>query len=141
MKQHVFLRKEHPLASLKSLTIEQLRNYPYLTYHQNDVPLYFAEECIDVNLITKLVYLKDRGAMNNLLSNTDGYNLGTGCIVESYMHPNIISIPLEEHNEIQVGFVNRYDQLPSKEIFIYIDFLTSALFKSAPPSPQDTILS
>jgi DNA-binding transcriptional LysR family regulator len=135
MKQHVFLRKEHPLASHKSLTIEQLRNYPYLTYHQNDVPLYFAEEFIDVNLITKLVYLKDRGAMNNLLSNTDGYNLGTGCIVENYMNPNIISIPLEEHNEIQVGFVNRYDQLPSKEIFTYIDFLTSALFKSAPPSP------
>ncbi|WP_391560610.1 LysR family transcriptional regulator substrate-binding protein [Robertmurraya sp.] len=32
MKQHVFLRKEHPLAHLKLITIEQLKDYPYLTY-------------------------------------------------------------------------------------------------------------
>ncbi|WP_425803320.1 LysR family transcriptional regulator [Desulfitobacterium sp. Sab5] len=132
MKQHVFLRKEHPLAHLKSINIEQLRNYPYLTYHQDDIPLYFAEEFIDVSSITKLVYLKDRGAMNNLLSNTDGYNLGTGCIVENYMNPNIISIPLEGHNDIQVGLVKRYDQLLPEEISVYIDFLTASLKKSAP---------
>lgn len=132
MKQYVFLRKEHPLAHLKSITLKQLRDYPYLTYHQDDIPLYFAEEFINVNSITKLVYLKDRGAMNNLLSNTDGYNLGTGCIVKNYMNPNIISILLEGHNEIQVGLVKRYDQLLPEEILVYIDFLTAALNKSAP---------
>lgn len=132
MKQYVFLRKEHPLAHLKSITLEQLRDYPYLTYHQDDIPLYFAEEFIDVNSITKLVYLKDRGAMNNLLSNTDGYNLGTGCIVENYMNPNIISVLLEGHKEIQVGLVKRYDQILPEEISVYIDFLTAALKKSAP---------
>ncbi|MFA9464738.1 MAG: LysR family transcriptional regulator [Velocimicrobium sp.] len=132
MKQYVFLRKEHPLAHLKSITLEQLRDYPYLTYQQDDIPLYFAEEFTNVNSITKLVYLKDRGTMNNLLSNTDGYNLGTGCIVENYMNPNIISILLEGHNEIQVGLVKRYDQLLPEEIWVYIDFLTVALKKSAP---------
>jgi DNA-binding transcriptional LysR family regulator len=132
MKQYVFLRKEHPLACLKSITSDQLMDYPYLTYHQDDVPLYFAEEFININSIAKLVYLKDRGAMNNLLSNTDGYNLGTGCIVENYMNPNITSIPLEGHNKIQVGWVKRYDQLFPEEISIYIDFLTAALKKSAP---------
>ncbi|MFA9379370.1 MAG: LysR family transcriptional regulator [Lachnotalea sp.] len=132
LKQHIFLRKEHPLSHLKSISLQQLKDYPYLTYHQDDVPLYFAEEAINVNNISKLVNLKDRGAMNNLLSNTDSYNLGTGCIVDNYMNPNIISIPLEGGNLIQVGWVKRYDVFLSKELNVYIDFLTNALNNSAP---------
>jgi DNA-binding transcriptional LysR family regulator len=132
LKQHVFLRKEHPLANLRSITLEQLKNYPYLTYQQDDVLLHFAEEAINVDNIGKLVYLKDRGTMNDLLSNTDGYNLGTGCIVDNYINPNIISIPLEGSNLIQVGLVKRKDVFLSEELLLYIDFLTSALAKSEP---------
>lgn len=132
LKQHVFLRKEHPLANLRSITLEQLKNYPYLTYQQDDVLLHFAEEAINVDNIGKLVYLKDRGTMNDLLSNTDGYNLGTGCIVDNYINPNIISIPLEGSNLIQVGFVKRKDVFLSEELLLYIDFLTAALAKSEP---------
>lgn len=132
LKQHVFLRKEHPLANFNSITLEQLKNYPYLTYQQDDMLLHFAEEAINVENISKLVYLKDRGTMNNLLSNTDGYNLGTGCIVNNYMNPNIISIPLEGSNLIQIGLVKRKDVFLSEELLLYIDFLTAALSKSAP---------
>jgi len=132
LKQHVFLRKEHPLAHLNSVTMEQLVEYPYLTYQQDDMLLHLAEEPINVGNMRKVVYLMDRGAMNNLLSNTDGYNLGTGCIVENYMNPNIISIPLEQGNLIQVGLVKRNDVFLPQEILTYIDFLTETLDKSTP---------
>lgn len=132
LKQHVFLRKEHPLANFQSITLEQLKNYPYLTYQKDDMLLHFAEEIINVDNISKLVYLKDRGAMNDLLSNTNGYNLGTGCIVDNHMNFNIISIPLEESNLIQVGLVKRKDVFLSEELLLYIDFLTAALSKSTP---------
>lgn len=131
LNQHVFIRKEHPLANLKSVTLDQLKSYPYLTYQQDDVLLHFAEESINVDNISKLIYLKDRGTMNNLLSNTDGYNLGTGCIVDNYMNSNIISIPLEGGSLIQVGLVKRKDVFLSEELLLYIDFLTAALGKSA----------
>ncbi|MGG0550358.1 LysR family transcriptional regulator [Priestia megaterium] len=132
MKQHVFLRKEHPLAHLPSISLEQLRNYPYLTYQQDDVLLHFAEEAINVDTINKLVYVKDRGAMNDLLSNTDSYNLGTGCIVNNYINPNIISIPLEGSTVIQVGFVKRTDVFLPEELLVYIEFLRTSLIKSMP---------
>lgn len=137
MKQYVFLRKEHPLAHSQSITLEQLKGFPYLTYHQDDIPLYFAEEFVDINSISQVVYLKDRGTMNNLLSNTEGYNLGTGCIVENYMNPNIISIPLEGNKEIQVGLVKRYGELLPAEINVYIEFLTAALNNSAPQNRKN----
>ncbi|WP_176586207.1 LysR family transcriptional regulator [Priestia megaterium] len=132
MKQHVFLRKEHPLAHLTSISLEQLRNYPYLTYQQDDVLLHFAEEAINVDTINKLVYVKDRGAMNDLLSNTDSYNLGTGCIVNNYINSNIISIPLEGSTVIQVGFVKRTDVFLPEELLVYIEFLRTSLIKSMP---------
>ena len=132
LKQHVFLRKKHPLANLKSIALAQLKDYPYLTYQQDDVLLHFAEEAINMDNINKLLYLKDQGTMNNLLANTDGYNLGTGCIVDNYMNPNIISIPLEESNLIQVGLVKRNDVFLSEELLVYIDFLKAALAKSTP---------
>jgi DNA-binding transcriptional LysR family regulator len=134
LKQHVFLRKEHPLAHLRLITLEQLKDYLYLTYQKDDVLLNFAEEAINVNKIGKLVYLKDRGTMNNLLSNTDGYNLGTGCIVKNYMNPNIISIPLDGGYQIQVGYVKRNDIFLTEEILVYIDLLSNALEKSKPKS-------
>jgi len=132
LKQHVFLRKEHPLAHLGSINLEQLRDYPYLTYQQDDMLLHFAEETLNVDNMEKLIYLKDRGAMNNLLSNTDSYNLGTGCIVNNYMNANIISIPLEEGTLIQVGLVKRNDVFLAEEALVYIDFLKLALEKSLP---------
>ncbi|MEC1715149.1 LysR family transcriptional regulator substrate-binding protein [Schinkia azotoformans] len=137
MKQHVFLRKEHPLAHHESITLEQLRDYPYLTYQQDDMLLHFAEEALNVDNIGKLVYLKDRGAMNNLLLNTDSYNLGTGCIVNNYMNPNIISIPLDGGSLIQVGLVKRNDVFLPEEVQVYIDFLKSALEKSMPNGSID----
>lgn len=132
LKQHIFLRKEHPLAHLKSIALEQLRDYPYLTYQYDDQLLHFAEEAIDLINIGKLVYLEDRGDMINLLAHTDGYNLGNGCIVKNYMHSNIISIPLEGGNLIQVGLVKRKDVFLPEEISVFIDFLTVALKKAAP---------
>ncbi|MGX9135085.1 hypothetical protein ACWV26_12055 [Rummeliibacillus sp. JY-2-4R] len=94
--------------------------------------LHFPEESINVDNIEKLVYVRDRGAMNNLLSNTDSYNLGSGCIVDHYMNPNIISIPLEGSSIIQIELVKRKDVFLPEEVLVYIDFLKKALEKSMP---------
>lgn len=66
------------------------------------------------------------------------YFPGTGCIVNHYMNPNIIAIPLEEGHLIQLGLVRRNDVFLPDELMVYIDFLTTALKKSA---PKDGLLS
>ncbi|MEM5014186.1 LysR family transcriptional regulator [Niallia taxi] len=132
LKQHVFLRKEHPLAHYDCINLKQLREFPYLTYQQDDMLLHFAEEALNLDDIEKVVYLHDRGAMNNLLANTNSYNLGTGSIVTNYMNPNIISIPLERGNIIQVGLVKREDVFLPEEVLVYSDYLKLMLEKSLP---------
>jgi DNA-binding transcriptional LysR family regulator len=136
LKQRVFIRKEHPLARLQSITFALLSDYPCLTYQQDDVLLHFAEGVIKVDNVMKLVYLKDRGTMNSLLSNTDGYNLGTGLIAGKYTDRNIISVPLEDANLFQLGIVKRNDVVLPEEILLYIDFLKKALANSIPKNEE-----
>ena len=35
LKTYVFLRREHPLGSEEQLTLEQLKQYPYVTYDRS----------------------------------------------------------------------------------------------------------
>lgn len=68
-----FAERKYELTIRERKTIEVI----------NDVLLHFAEESINVDNISKLVYLNDSGTMNNFLSNANGYNLGTGYIADN----------------------------------------------------------
>ncbi len=123
VKLHAFLRKEHPLSGEAVLTLSQLKNYPCLTYLQDDSSFHFAEESLVVENPEKLIYIKDRGATNNLLSNTDSYNIGTGLLIPRYMEPNILSIPIEGGEQLTVGWIKRYDTYLSDVMETYIQYL------------------
>ena len=44
---HVFICDSHPLASKKSITMDDLQDYPYLTYEQGEYnSQYFSEEFV-----------------------------------------------------------------------------------------------
>ncbi|EZH65236.1 hypothetical protein DH09_16460 [Bacillaceae bacterium JMAK1] len=132
VKQHVFLREKHPLAAQATVHLDDLEPYPYLTYQQNDMMLHFAEETLNLHDRKQLVYLKDRGAMNNLLAHTNGFNLGTGCIVKGYMNSNITSRPLIGGSSIRIGYIKRDDTVFSNEIVQFVDELTQSLHHSLP---------
>ncbi|ANY70193.1 hypothetical protein BBD42_29575 [Paenibacillus sp. BIHB 4019] len=134
IKQHVFLRNEHPLASFESIALEQLKPYPYLTYQKDDMLLHFAEEAINMNTLEKLVYINDRGTMNDILSNTNGYNIGTGSIVKNNLNPPLIAIPLENGHPIEIGYIRRNDIILPEEIKVYIELVSEALEKAKPKS-------
>lgn len=130
--QHVFLRDEHPLATFETLTYEQLKPYPYLSYQQDDPMLHFAEDHLRINDLNQLVYVTDRGTMNNLLSKTDGYNIGTGCIVEGFMDQNITSVPLAETTTNDIGFIKRQDLFLTPQLTAFLDHIATALKRSMP---------
>jgi len=46
---HVFLSTQNPLAEKESITLEELEDYPYLSYEQGqENSFYFAEEIIEI---------------------------------------------------------------------------------------------
>ncbi len=120
--QKVVMRAGHPLAALPKVTYEQLQEYPCLTYQKEDVLLNFAEETAPVERMERIVYLGDRGTMNNILTHTNGYNIGTGYLIPEYMDGHLTAVPLEGGSKIEVGFVRRQDVFLAQE---HMDFIRS----------------
>ena len=120
----VFMREDHILKGKTSITIEDLLPYPYLTYHDDDLPLYLGERYIDESLFERIVYIKDRGTMNNLLAHSDGFNIGTGYITSDMNH--IISIPFD-NKQMKLGYIIKKNQLLNKEMKELISYIKERL--------------
>lgn len=104
-KPHAFLSTNHPLADRKSLKLEELDDYPYLSYLQGDTnSFYFMEEIQSTYPHKKSIKVSDRGTLFNLMIGLQAYTISTG-IIFNELNPEIIAIPLELDDYIEVGYI------------------------------------
>lgn len=107
---HVFISKKNPLAAKSEITLEDLSDYPYLTYEQGDFnSFYYAEEPLtelDFDC-PKTIKVRDRATLFNLLIGLDGYTICSGIISHELNGPEIISRPLCVKDNMTVGIITR----------------------------------
>lgn len=122
-----FCAKTHALAERRVLHLEDLYDYPYITFsHNQDLPIDFSEGVNKLALYNhkRRITVNDRSAMINFLCNTDGLSTGSGLIVDLFSDPRMISIPLEDSGEVMhLGWIVRQEQEPSESVKIYLDLL------------------
>jgi DNA-binding transcriptional LysR family regulator len=123
-RPHVFLYNRHPLANKKSITIEELDEYPCLSFSQGQHnSFYFTEEILSTRTVKKSIKVSDRAAIVNFMIGLNGYTISTG-IFPKYLHgDDIISIPLEVEEKIQVGTIVHKDMILSRLGEIYLQAL------------------
>jgi len=119
-KPHVFLGRNHPLASRKSIRPEELDAYPYISYEQGvENALYFAEEVMPAIDRKKNIRVRDRASMTNLVLGLNGFTVASGLHANAY-NPEIVPVPLKLDETIRIGIVRR-DGIPlsqSAEVFL-----------------------
>ena len=76
VKNYVFLRSGHPLASHSVLTIKDLEKYPFVTYDQELETSHFSEEPLFYKLLNKNVHVSDRCTKIALVRKTDCFSIG-----------------------------------------------------------------
>ena len=77
-KPHVFISSKHPLADKEALTLEDLEEYPYLSFEQGDYnSFYFSEEILSTLDRNKNIKVRDRATLFNLAVGLDGYTVTT----------------------------------------------------------------
>lgn len=122
-KPHVFLSKYHPLAKLKSLDLDMLDDYPYLSFEQGqNNSFYFSEEILSTYPHKKSIKVFDRATLFNLAIGLNGFTISTG-IISNELNPEIIAIPLNVDDYFKVGYVKRKDTKLSQIGEIYIEKL------------------
>lgn len=60
--------------------------------------MFFMEEAIVIEDPDRVIYTHDRGSMNNILSNTNSYTIGTGCLIKDIIPDDITAVPIEHDN-------------------------------------------
>lgn len=107
---YVYLWKHHPLAMEESIGIEQLADYPCLSFEQgSDSTFYLAEEVLVANEYAQSIKANDRGTMLNLMVGLNGYTLCSGIICEELNGDDFVAVPFREKEEgadtMEIGFV------------------------------------
>lgn len=115
-KPHVLLSKNHPLANKERLTLDDLDAYPRLSYDQGlNNSFYYSEEPHALESVSKAIVVSDRATLFNILIGLNGYTISSGMISSSLDGNNIISIPLETDEVMDLVYIY-YSDKPMKEI-------------------------
>ena len=121
---HVFVSKDNPLASKKSVCLKDLENYPCLSFEQGEFnSFYFSEEILSKVYHKKSIHVSDRATLFNLLIGLNGYTICTGVLSSDLNGDNIISVPLERDEKMRVGWIVNKKAALTKAAQNYIEEL------------------
>jgi DNA-binding transcriptional LysR family regulator len=105
-KPHVFLSVNNPLAKKKRIYLEDLKDFPYLSYEQGEYnSFYFSEEILSTLFHKKSIVVSDRATLFNLLIGLDGYTISSGILNSDLNGEEIIALPLEVDETIELGYI------------------------------------
>lgn len=105
-KPHVFISSKNPLAQKSFVTLEDLKEYPRLSYEQGEHnSFYFSEEILSTESVKKDIYVGDRATIFNLMIGLNGYTISTGILSADLNGENIVSLPLKVEDTIEIGWI------------------------------------
>lgn len=130
---YVYIWKNHPLAKEKTISFEQLKNYPCLSFEQGDnSSFYFAEEILATNEYEQIIKTNDRATMLNLMVGLNGYTLCSGIICEELNGSDYLTVPFQDddynkNSIMEIGYIVRKNTIRSKMGELYIQTLKDYL--------------
>lgn len=123
-KPHVFVGINNPLAKRDIITLEDLSPYPRLSYEQGEHnSFYFSEEILSTLEKKKNILVRDRATLFNLLIGLNGYTICSGVINEELNGKNIVAVPLDVDDYMEIGYITHNKILPSRLCSLYIEKL------------------
>ena len=125
---HVFISSEHPLAAKDVIELDDLKEYPYLTYEQgNHNSFYFSEEFLSTLDMPKNIQVRDRATLFNLVIGLNGFTVSSGVIDRDLNSEQIIAKPLKMDVSMHIGTVIQKNILLSRYAEQYRENLKNCL--------------
>ena len=105
---YVYLWKCHPLAQKEEIALEELEQYPCLSFEQGDYnSFYFAEEVLSTYEYKQLIKANDRATMLNLMVGLNGFTLCSGIICEELNGSEYCAVKLKSEEVMTIGYLSR----------------------------------
>ena len=120
----VYLWSGHPLAKQDVITMEELDEYPCLSFDQGkNNSLYLAEEMKRTYEYRRLIKANDRATLLNLMIGLNAYTLCSGIICEDLNGNDYKAVPLKETEKMRIGYIKRKGAKVSHIGELYIEEL------------------
>src|SRR5690625_7825856 len=95
-KPHVFISKHHPLSDKRSIDLDELDDYPCLSFEQGEYnSFYFSEEILSTRSVKRSIKVSDRAAIVNFMIGLNGYTISSGVFPKYLLGDDIIAVPLK----------------------------------------------
>ena len=106
---YVYVWEDHPLADRTEISIEELKDYPCITFDQSDNHgVYLNEEALADYDFEKRIKSDDRAASMELIMQLQGYAIGSGMLAgDDAILKGFVSIKLKEEDPLLIGFITR----------------------------------
>ena len=105
---YVYLWKGHPLASKKEITLEELEEYPCLSFDQGqNNSFYFAEELLSTYDYKRLIKANDTPTFLNVMIGLNGYTLCSGIMCEELNGSDYCAVKLKSDEIMTIGYISR----------------------------------
>ena len=129
---HVFISAFHPLANENSVDFKQLEPYPFLSFEQGqNNSFYFSEEICSTEFHKKQIRVSDRATLFNLLKGLNGYTICSGILSDDLNSGNIVAVPLETDEKMNIGWIGNSRVSLSKMANEYVEILKKVINRSA----------
>lgn len=121
----VYVWKDHPMAKAEELSLEDLKEYPCISFDQSsENDFYLTEEALGDYEFDKLIKTNDRATSAELMAAMNGYSIGTGVMTESLaLKRDVVTIKLKEEDPLTIGYIVRANHKLSEIGQRYIDEL------------------
>lgn len=105
---YVYMGRNHPLAGRREIALEELAEYPCLSFEQGSQnSFYYAEEVLSTFAYKRLIKANDRATMLNLMVGLNGYTLCSGIICEELNGPDYCAVKLKSDEKMRIGYLVR----------------------------------
>lgn len=128
-KPHVFISSKHPLADRDYLSLDDLEEYPYLSFEQGEYnSFYFSEEILSTLDRKRNIKVRDRATLFNLVIGLNGYTVSSGIISKELNGESITAKPLLVDEYMRIGTIiqknmtlSRYGKAYMAALYKYIN--------------------
>lgn len=122
---YVYFWKDHPFSKRKEISLEELKDYPCISFDQDtDSNYYLTEEALADYDFDKLIKSADRATTMELIAELHGYSIGSGMLSgEDVVLKGLVSVKLKEEDPLVIGYITREDSKLSEYGKCYVEEL------------------
>lgn len=104
----VYVSKYNPLAKKTLITMDDLKDYPCLSFEQGDRnSFYFAEEVLSTYDYKQIIKANDRATFLNLMIGLNAYTLCCGILCQELNGTDFTTIPLDTDEKMTIGYIKK----------------------------------